>query len=545
MKDIIGNFKFLAIETENQIKLTHGLLNDFDLEVLEQIGAKDDYIDNLKTTIENDCFSRIADLKPSIGNMERINQIRATHIICINLERIADFCVNITRQLRYLSFHEFIHRYDYKTMFQVIQQSITHITRVFDNKDLTGALHICKAEFELDKLWEANFNILLDDLKKGESVTDLITTIFIFRYLERIGDSILNIGEALIFAIMGDRIKIRQFEALEKTLSESGFEGTLDDIDFASIWGSRSGCRISKVSRKKPSGFKAQGIFKEGKLSKIKKEHQNICEWEKIFPGLSPRVFGYYEKVETASMLVEFLSGCTLDQIILTEEAEVLHNVVFILENTLNELWSKTKKSDPIRTDFMGQLKSRLGSIRRVHPEFFRPQNAINDLSIPSTEMLIQSCLHIETELRAPFSIFIHGDFNTNNIVYNHEEQKINYIDLYRSRQADYIQDASVFLISNFRMPVFEPELRERLNATTQHFYKAFQRFAHENQDPTFEVRMALALARSFFTSTRFELQYEFAKEMSHRAHFIMERILSHQGKPWESFHLPLSILNY
>ncbi|MBF0258943.1 MAG: phosphate uptake regulator PhoU, partial [Desulfamplus sp.] len=275
MKNILGNFKFLSIETENQIKLTYGLLSDFNLEVLEKIGAKDDYIDNLKTTIENDCFSRIATLKTDTSQ-DVINRIRAVHIICINLERIADFCVNITRQTRYLSSNAFIQQYDYKTMFKVIQQSITSITTVYEDCDLTGALHICKAEFELDRLWEENFKILLEDLKKGEGVTDLITTIFIFRYLERIGDSILNIGEALIFGIIGDRIKIRQFEALERTLTESGFDGTLNDIDFASIWGSRSGCRISKVSRKKPSGFKAQEIFTEGEIKKIKKKHENI-----------------------------------------------------------------------------------------------------------------------------------------------------------------------------------------------------------------------------------------------------------------------------
>ena len=179
--------------------------------------------------------------------------------------------MNITRQTQYLSSKSFLQQYDYKTMFKIIQQSITAITRVYTDNDLTGALQICKAEFELDRMWEENFNILLEDLKKGESVTDIITVIFMFRYLERIGDSILNIGEALIFGIIGDRIKIRQFEALEKTLSKSGFNGTLNDIDFTSIWGSRSGCRISKVSRKKPSGFKAQGIFKEGKIKKIKK----------------------------------------------------------------------------------------------------------------------------------------------------------------------------------------------------------------------------------------------------------------------------------
>ncbi len=544
MKSILGNFKFLAIETENQIKLTHGLLSDFNLEVLEKIVSKDDYIDNLKTNIENACFARIATLKPS-HHQETINKIRAIHIICINLERIADFCVNITRQTQYLSSKSFLQQYDYKTMFKIIQQSITSITRVYTDNDLTGALQICKAEFELDRMWEENFNILLEDLKKGESVTDIITVIFMFRYLERIGDSILNIGEALIFGIIGDRIKIRQFEALEKTLSKSGFNGTLNDIDFTSIWGSRSGCRISKVSRKKPSGFKAQGIFKEGKIKKIKKEYENICFWEDIFPGLAPRVFGYYEKYDTASMLVEFLSGCTLDQIILTEDIDVIDNVIFLLEHAILEVWTKTKNIAPLHTDYMKQLKARIEAVRMVHPEFLRSELKINSFSSLSTENLINECRKIEENLPAPFSVFIQGDFNTNNIVYNHEEQKINYIDLYRSRDADYVQDASVFLVSNFRMPVFDSELRERLNFTSLYFFRTFQRFARENNDTTFEVRMALALARSFLTSTRFELQYEFAKEMSNRSHFLMERILAYQTKPWENFSLSDSILIY
>ncbi|SLM32854.1 conserved hypothetical protein [Desulfamplus magnetovallimortis] len=547
MRNILANFKFLAIETENQIKLTRGLLSDFNLEVLEKIGAKDDYIDNLKTTVENACFSTIATLKPA-GNQDAITRIRAIHIMCINLERIADFCVNITRQTRFLSSSECIQKYDYKTMFNVIQRSISTIMKVFDANDLNGALQICKAEFELDRLWEDSFKIILEDLKKGQSVTDLITIIFIFRYLERIGDSILNIGEALIFAIMGDRIKIRQFEALEKTLSESGFEGTLNDIDFASIWGSRSGCRVSKVSRKKPSGFKAQGIFKEGKTEKIKKEHQNICRWETIHPGLAPRVFGYYEKYDTASMLVEFLSGCTLDQILLTEEPENINNVLFIFEQTVMDIWEKTLKPVEIQTDYMAQLNKRLNAIKRVYPEFCRTvkknTGSADIRSKYTTQSLIISCQQIEKSIPAPFSVFIHGDFNTNNIVYNHEEEKINYIDLHRSKDADYVQDASVFLVSNFRMPVFEAEFRERLSRTTLYFLNVFRTFAKDNNDTTFEARMALALARSFFTSTRFELQYEFAGQMCQRAHMLMEKVLNHKDK-WENFTLPDSILIY
>jgi phosphate uptake regulator len=544
MQNIIENFRFLVIEAETQVKLTYGLLMDFNLDLLEKISSKDDYIDNLKTTVENDCFSTIHAI-PGYINQKKRQDIRAIHIICVNLERIADYCVNIARQTHYLSHTSFIQKYDYKSMFQEIQSGLIRISTVFDSRDLAEALEICRTEFHIDQLYKENFDLMLDELKRGMNVTDVVTTIFIFRYLERIGDSLLNIGEALLFAIMGERIKIRQFEALEKTLSEAQFEGSISDIDFNSIWGSRSGCRISKVSRKKPSGFKAQGIFKEGNLKKIKQEQENIKRWNEIFPNLAPKMFGYQEKGETASMLVEFLAGCTIDQVILTDDTDTIRNVIFIFEHVLNEVWTKSLKPGPVATDYMEQFKSRMSSVYRVHPYFRRPHQQIENLDIHSTEDLIQQCVQVEKELPAPFTVFIHGDFNTNNIVYNHEEQRINFIDLYRSRDWDYIQDASVFLISNFRLPVFDSELRERLNTVSLYFYEWFSDFARNNHDHTFEIRMALALARSLFTSTRFELNFGFAREMYLRSHYLLEKIAAHAGRPWDEFRLPDHIFFY
>ena len=313
---------------------------------------------------------------------------------------------------QYLTSKDFIQAYDYDAMFQVIQRSIRGIDQAFDHGNLSQAMEICRAEFRLDDLWEKTFKILLEDLKKKEfEVTNLVTTIFIFRYLERIGDSILNIGEALIFAIMGDRIKIRQVEALEKTLTASGFPGNLGDIDFSSIWGSRSGCRISKVSRKKPSGFKAQGIFKEGDIGKIKKERANIKRWETIYPGLAPKVFGYYEKYRTASLLVEFLPGCTLDQVILTETLEMVDNVLYVFEQTLMEVWHITWSPVSCHMGYMAQLQERLGAISRVHPACFQGTGGGAARAGGFVEPLMKQCRALEKELFAPFSVFIHGGF--------------------------------------------------------------------------------------------------------------------------------------
>ncbi len=546
---ILDNTRFLVTEVQEQVKLTCGLLNEINHDLMEKIAAKDDYIDNLKTTVENLCFSRIHSDK--YADEEETTAVRSLHVICVNLERIADFCVNIGRQTDYMSDPAFIHDYDYQTMFTIIQEGLSGIIPVFDNRNLSGALHICKTENRLDGLYKESFDRIMGEMHRKAHIPDLITVLFIFRYLERVGDSLLNIGEALIFSIIGDRIKIRHFEALQQTLTDSGFEGSLTDIDFNSIWGSRSGCRIGKVDRKlsaQPgegtSQGKAQGLFKEGARRKIQKERESIRQWEAVYPGIAPRVFGFYEKDETASMLVEFLSGCTLEQVILTEEEELLANVIFVFEQTLEEIWEGTLTGGPIPTDYMKQLTARLDAIHRVHPAFRRPERRIDDLHIPSSDDLIDRCTRIEAALKAPFSIFIHGDFNVNNIIYSHDDQRINYIDLYRSKMADYIQDASVFLISNFRLPAFETPLRDRINRVIDHFFTFFSAFARRHDDGGFEVRMTLALARSFYTSSRFELNYAFAREMYLRSQFLMEKLVAHQGD-WTTYRLPRRILFY
>jgi len=539
----IDNARFLVTEVQEQVKLTCGLLNEIDRDLIEKIVAKDDYIDNLKTTVENLCFSRIHNDK--YADEDETNAIRALHVICVNLERIADFCVNICRQTDYLTDGTFIHDYDYRTMFTIIQEGLSKVIPVFGDRNLSGALDICKTEYRLDGLYKESFDRIMGEMRRKDDVQNLITVLFIFRYLERVGDSLLNIGEALIFSIIGDRIKIRHFEALQQTLSESGFDGGLSDIDFNSIWGSRSGCRIGKVDSKHASAHKAQGLFKEGNKRKIEKERESIQRWETVYPGIAPTVFGFYDKGETASMLVEFLSGCTLEQVILTEEEELLANVTFVFEQTLEEIWEGTRTEGAVPTDYVAQLKARLDAIRRVHPSFYRPARRIDALDIPSTGALMDRCARIEKTLPAPFSIFIHGDFNVNNIIYNHDRQRIHYIDLYRSRMADYVQDASVFLISNFRLPVFETTIRDRINRVIDHYFQFFSSFAQKHGDDAFEARMTLALVRSFYTSSRFELNYAFARDMYLRAQFLMEKLAARGDASWETYRMPRRILFY
>jgi len=211
----------------------------------------------------------------------------------------------------------------------------------------------------------------------------------------------------------------------------------------------------------------------------------------------------------------------------------------------VQHIWEQTMSEHALPTNMMRQALDRMSSILQVHPELMRPAMGIGSVSIPSAGELIKGCMDIEARFPAPFSVFIHGDFNINNVIYSHLDQKVYFIDLHRSQHADYVQDVSVFLVSNFRLPAFDRESRERISETITSFYNFARNFARAHGDESFDIRLGLGVARSFYTSTRFELNRAFAHAMYNRCLFLMERLTEHELKSPADFSFPLEILNY
>lgn len=545
LEGVEENFRFMVLEVTKQVENTLKVLENPDPGMVLKIESRDDYIDNLKSVIENKCFSRI---HTGFGGDKRaIDMARAVNIITANLERLADHAVNIVMQSQYLRDPNFIKRYDYRAFFAEIIKALRLVVKALYSQDVTLAFKICRAEVTLDTLFKANFDIILADLRKGESPENCITAHNIFRYLERMGDTILNIGEAIIFAAVGEKFKIHQYEALKETLSELGQDVPISDGEFQSIWGTRSGCRIGRVAGERKGPRSSGVLFKEGNPDKLRREAENIRRWEEVMPGLPPKVQAFHTDAESASMLMEYLGGCTYQEVVLSGAPEIAANATFILEQTARQLWTQTRQDRPVRAGYVSQLLQRLEDVFRMHPAFRTPEMVMQGRRIPSLEELVERTAELETLFEAPFTVFIHGDFNINNIVYNHDEQRIHYIDLHRSKDTDFVQDVSVFLISNFRLPVLDSQLRARLDRVILDFLAFARAFAAENGDASFEARLALGLVRSFITSSRFEFNQRFAREMFMRGVYLMRKLLGYQqqGQPWREFILPENVLIY
>src|SRR5256885_16609620 len=97
----------------------------------------------------------------------------------------------------------------------------------------------------------------------------------------------------------------------------------------------------------------------------------------------------------------------------------------------------------------------------------------------------------------------------------------------------DYAQDISVFLVSHFRLQFLETPVRRRINSSILRFHDFAREHAAKIGDTSFHQRLALGVARSLATSTRFVLDPQLARSMFLRSRYILERVgeLRAQGR--------------
>jgi hypothetical protein len=121
-------------------------------------------------------------------------------------------------------------------------------------------------------------------------------------------------------------------------------------------------------------------------------------------------------------------------------------------------------------------------------------------------------------------SVRLHGDFNTNNVIYDEARDRIHFIDVHRSGPGDYAQDIGVFLVSNLRNPVVDGALAialEQINRLVVEFAETFARLVGDDR---FGQRLQVSQGRSLITSARVVTDPDFARGLYLKGVRFLER---------------------
>jgi phosphate uptake regulator len=357
------NIKFLLVEVDKQLGRTGVYLRKPTPELAEKIHASDDYVDNLKTFVQTKCFSLAVEAGAS--DKARLGRLKALEVVAVNLERISDFCERVVDQVGHFRDRDALVGVDLQPFIQKVQAGIRDLGEALESSELAAALSVCRTEGEIDTLYAVRLRDVLAELERGAHPQTQVTHLFLAHYLERMGDSLLNAGEALLSSRLGERIKIDQLRTLEDSLGDLNSE--LGDVDMHAVGETKSGARIARLALR--DGEQKALIFKEGKASKLIEERRGIERWQAAVPGLAPSIYSFREEGDRSVVLFEYLRGHTFEALLFEPSRARLEAALFRMTATLTDAWQRTRSPAPARPRFMQQLLARLDDIRAVHAD--------------------------------------------------------------------------------------------------------------------------------------------------------------------------------
>jgi phosphate uptake regulator/aminoglycoside phosphotransferase len=522
LEDLGDDLALMARVVQSQLSAATTSFFQRDRGLAAKVIEKDDHVDNLLGLIEEKCFRRIAE--EGGGETSRARQFRGVFRVALNLEKLGDYAVNIAEQATHIA--RFPRRpppFDLASPTRVALAALDEVITSFTDVSVDKAKHACRCESELDRHYREALATTFERLRRPqEEPAFVITHLFVAKFLERVGDSILNIGETTLFILTGERLKLHQFLHLEEMVTGLTPQATGPSVDLRQIWGGISGARVGRLS--------VEGrplLWKEGAERKIEEELREIEAWNRVVPGLAPDVKARHQEGGRESFLGQFLDGVLLRDVYLTRSWDEKVKVTRRLLETLRDVWLATLGEGPTPAGSIRQIVERLPELYAVHPKLAalrRTPTRIFGIAHRSLNDLLDDLGAREAALAPKALVRIHGDFNTNNVIYDPHGDRVHFIDVHRSGRGDYAQDIGVLLVSNLRSPLESTRLTREVEGLNTMIRDFAAEFAALVGDPHFETRLTLVQARSFITSARLVPDGDFAQRLYLQGLRLLER---------------------
>lgn len=178
-----------------------------DVELAKKVIDLDDEVDNLRVYIIDKSVRLIA-LKQPVARDLRL--IYSLGYMALDLERIGDYSVNIAeKSLKLVEEDDIEPLGDIVRMRDMCISMLYEVEKALKGNDAKAAYNSANHDDVLDELYKRAYKEIVKNMHKdNQNIDKGVRTLFIARYLERIGDHITNICENVIYAVNGDVVEI-------------------------------------------------------------------------------------------------------------------------------------------------------------------------------------------------------------------------------------------------------------------------------------------------------------------------------------------------
>ena len=178
-----------------------------DIEFAERVAAADSRLDMLHREIEAFAVTTIARRQPvAVDLRELVGAMR----IAIDLERVGDFAKNIAKRVAALT-RDF--RIDgvmpqLNVMSQQVVGQLISVLQSYESRNSSKALEVWRKDRDIDALNNSLFRSLLTHMMEDpRNISSCTHLLFCSKNIERIGDHITNIAEAVYFIVEGHELE--------------------------------------------------------------------------------------------------------------------------------------------------------------------------------------------------------------------------------------------------------------------------------------------------------------------------------------------------
>ena len=213
-----------------------------ELALAEEVIQRDDVVDALNLALEEQTVDGLASAQSDEGR----RLLRAALKVSVNLERAGDAACHIAKRARLaVSLGDAPVDLDTSALERLAALALDEAMRGFLERDPDIARRACLREPEID----ATFIGLVDEVRAAiahdsERAGSYLHVYSVMKYLEKIGDYALNIGEQALFLITGRRLKFAQFQSLDRL----GVPSSDGHAAFRRFWDGISGAVVAEVA---------------------------------------------------------------------------------------------------------------------------------------------------------------------------------------------------------------------------------------------------------------------------------------------------------
>ena len=204
LKNVSDNLVLMCRHIETAIEKCVQALVERDFGLAYEVYEIDKQIDHMEREIEQSCL-RILLMEHPVAN--DFYEVSAALKMITDLERIGDQARDIAEITMQFGSEGYIKKLEHiPQMAVIVIQMVKDGVQAYINRDLSLARSLNRTDDKVDELFNMVTAELIAIIKKNpDNAEQAIMFMMIIKYLERIGDHAVNIGEWVEYAMTGKR----------------------------------------------------------------------------------------------------------------------------------------------------------------------------------------------------------------------------------------------------------------------------------------------------------------------------------------------------